>query len=275
MILKLFRILKTRIFLKIEWIISKCSDKLFLFLGNTYNFMRRNNVVYRSTKNGLYSASDANTKIYFSNKSQALHAYSSGLTKRLHDLSRVYFLNEIEFKDGDLILDCGANVGDIHCYLKTFEKAAIRYIGFEPSPPEFKALSENAGSDNSRNVGLWNKSGTLRFYLSSDGADSSLIEPPVFSQVIDVKTVRLDEMIDEPIKLLKLEAEGAEPEVLLGALGALSSIEYISADLSMERGKFQESTIIPVVNFLLENGFIIQNIRFDRLVVLFKNGNYK
>ena len=33
------------------------------------------------------------------------------------------------------------------------------------------------------------------------------------------------------IKLLKLEAEGAEPEVIIGSLKVLKYIDYIAADL--------------------------------------------
>ena len=47
----------------------------------------------------------------------------------------------------------------------------------------------------------------------------------------------------EKIKLLKLQAEGAEPEVSKGSLNSLKNIKFITADLGPERGLNQESTL--------------------------------
>ena len=52
------------------------------------------------------------------------------------------------------------------------------------------------------------------------------------------------------IKLLKLEAEGYEPEILLGANKILDKIEYIAIDGGYERGKNSEETLSSQLNFL-------------------------
>ena len=78
-----------------------------------------------------------------------------------------------------------------------------------------------------------------------------------------VETTKLESLLKDigylskNLKLLKLEAEGAEPEVIKGALNLLKNIEYIAADLGPERGFNQESTLKEVVNILLENNFEI------------------
>lgn len=88
-----------------------------------------------------------------------------------------------------------------------------------------------------------------------------------------VQQIRLDKLIDERVKLLKIDAEGAEEEVIIGAKNLLSKIEYIAVDLGFENGKKQESTAPPVINFLLKNDFtlfaISKNERF-----LFQNSNF-
>jgi hypothetical protein len=69
--------------------------------------------------------------------------------------------------------------------------------------------------------------------------------------------------------LLKLEAEGAEIEVIEGAERILSKTRYITADLGFERkGK---STLPDVTNYLLQKGFEIVEFSSPRIVVLFKN----
>ena len=65
------------------------------------------------------------------------------------------------------------------------------------------------------------------------------------------------------IKLLKLEAEGAEPEIVQGIGEKLDLIEYISADLGFERNR--ESTFAPVTNYLLERNFEVINIYPSRV----------
>ncbi len=48
-------------------------------------------------------------------------------------------------------------------------------------------------------------------------------------------------------------------------------MHFITADLGYERGMLEESTLVPVVNFLLERGFSIRAISHDRIVALFEN----
>ncbi len=53
-----------------------------------------------------------------------------------------------------------------------------------------------------------------------------MIEPNAYSEIINVEVSRLDDLIKElklaPVKLLKLEAEGYEPEILRGLSGCLN-----------------------------------------------------
>ncbi len=122
------------------------------------------------------------------------------------------------------------------------------------------------------NVGLFDTNKTLDFFVSSEGADSSLIRPKKFTHIVKVNAHRLDELLpNRKIKLLKLEAEGAELEVSLGCQNILGNIEYISADLGFERGVEESSTLVPVVNYLLSHGFTLVEVSKGRRVALFKN----
>ena len=75
----------------------------------------------------------------------------------------------------------------------------------------------------------------------------------------------------DQIQILKLEAEGAEPEILEGAGRVLERVEWIVADLGFERGSAQKTTRPEVVNFLLPQEFQLVDIRPARLVAVFKN----
>ncbi len=76
------------------------------------------------------------------------------------------------------------------------------------------------------------------------------------------------------MKLLKLEAEGAEPEILAGVEKRLPLIEYISADLGPERGVDQESTAAAAIDYLLARNFRLIDVYCDRVTCLFKNAAF-
>ena len=73
-------------------------------------------------------------------------------------------------------------------------------------------------------------------------------------QTID-QFIKQNKIKGKKIKLLKLEAEGYEPEILQGCQNNLENIEYISADLGPERGLSNQCTIVEVTNFLICKDF--------------------
>lgn len=223
----------------------------------------------------VFRARSKKYTLCFRHEAQAYYACKRGIVRRLELLGETYFLPRIDFAAGDIVVDCGANVGELK-YWFVERGIAVEYIGVEPSPLEHRCLAENVAPSQTFNVGLWDRDGTLDFYVSSQMADSSLIEPPEYDEIIQVPTRRLDGLLaGKRIKLLKLEAEGAEPEAIAGCESLLGSIEYISADLGFERGVEQTSTLGEVTNFLLARGFeIVANGR-KRLTVLYRNTRKK
>lgn len=202
-------------------------------------------------------------------------ACRGGISSRTQRLANWYFLPLINFEPGDLVVDCGANVGELKLYFKE-SGLPVEYIGIEPSPLEFECLKENVAPSEALNIGLWNCDGELDFFVSSELADSSFIEPRIYEKLIKVQTKRLDSLLaNRKIKLLKLEAEGAEPEVLVGCSKILDRIEYISADVGFERGVDRTSTLAAVTNHLLANGFELVEVQpKQRLTALFRNAAY-
>lgn len=194
--------------------------------------------------------------------------FMRGLAYRRDSLAKTYFLDKVTITSKDVVVDCGANIGEIGNFLVD---SKCEYHAFEPSELESKLISKNVPGAQVHKYGLWKEECELSFFQASETADSSLIEPVQFDTTTRVQAKRLDQFGFDKIKLLKLEAEGAEPEVLEGATSLLKNIEYISADLGFERGRDAESTFLPVLNFLVARGFVVAEIDFDRLTVLFKN----
>lgn len=220
----------------------------------------------------MFKARSAKYEMAYFHEAQAYYACKRGFPRRAQILGETYFLGLVDFHPNDVVIDCGANVGELKLYF-TERGLPVEYIGIEPSPLEFRCLETNVAPSQAINVGLWSGNGELDFFVSSQMADSSLIEPPRYDEIIKVATRRLDELFVgyERIKLLKLEAEGAEPEVLRGSDGILPRIEYISADVGFERGVEQKSTMAAVTNYLLARGFELVEIGYPRLTALYRN----
>jgi hypothetical protein len=70
--------------------------------------------------------------------------------------------------------------------------------------------------------------------------------------------------------LLKLEAEGFEPEILEGLDIMIQRCEYIAIDGGYEKGENCEQTFTSCTNYLLSNGFKIIDIYFPWFRALYK-----
>ena len=253
---------------------------LFCILFNLKSFLTCRKTRFDFDKKSFkYIASNKKYKRYFYARRQSFYAYQEGIDKRAEQIGREYLLHNIEFKDGDTVIDCGANIGDLELYF-VLKKIKVDYLAFEPSPAEFECLTLNLILEKSRsfNLGLFNKPGFLKFYISSEHADSSFIKPHKFENIEFINTERFENIYKDlnlnKIKLLKLEAEGAEPEILLGSKSVLHNIEYIAADVGFERGIEQRSTLPGVNNFLMVNQFKLVDNGRRRIVLLYKNQNF-
>jgi FkbM family methyltransferase len=216
---------------------------------------------------------------FFAFRKQGLMAFNNGIRNRGLNLASAYLLNTISFSDSDYVIDVGANTGDLFIYFNGLNKN-INYLGFEPGLREYFCLKNNVGESRCQNIALGDSEAMLKFFYKPEFGDSSLIEMANYSSVYEVKVRKLDDVLNDlnlsnvKIKLLKLEAEGAEPEILNGMVNSLEFFEYIAVDLGFERGVAQDSTLPAVTNFLLSYGFLVQDISRSRLALLFKNTRF-
>ena len=249
---------------------KQVSGRLFTIIFNLQLMLKTNNRCYFDGEKYFVKDLDTNIIYFFYEKSHRKY-FVDGLEKQGIKIGNKYFLDEIKFDENDLVIDCGANLGTLKLYF-LYKNIDISYIGIEPEPTTYKCLQKNVSPSKTLNIGLWNEEKTLEFFLFSKGSDSSFIKPKKFTEKIEIKTKRLDVLFpDDKIKLLKVEAEGAEPEVIAGLENILDNIEYISCDLGPERGINEETTFVPVINYLYNKGFEL--ISVNNYFVLLKNKN--
>ena len=258
---KIFLIIKGKI---LSYVINNFEGKFFCKVINFY--YKKNGRIYFD--GSQYFKEINNKKFYYPNNRILRIVNNEDLL--IKNIRASYCLDEIDFSNDDVIIDCGANVGELKLAIEAYGKN-INYFGFEPDEATFKCLSKN-NSDNKNlfNKALSNKNEKNKFFLDTAGGNSSLV---YFGKdnFIEIDCARLDMMdIPKKIKLFKVEAEGFEPEVLYGAEKILKNIEYISVDFGSERGMDQKNTVIEVNSFLLNNNFKLYKFSNHRTVGLYK-----
>lgn len=222
----------------------------------------------------LYRVTDGEHAHWFADRERGFALYADGLDSRRDELCRSYLLDRVEFRPSDVVVDCGANYADLALVLNG-RIAPHNYITFEPGAQEFGAIRQNAPAGVNNNVGLGNRNETRRFYVNNRFADSSVIEPASYHDVVDVETVTLSSYVRDhglsDIRLLKLEAEGFEPEILDGAADVLGSIDYVAIDGGHERGVNQDETFSDQTNRLAGAGFEMVGVNLEWGRALFRN----
>ena len=245
----------------------KTHGKIYQLLFNLFSLLKKSpNRIY--FEENYYYNTEINWRFY--HRKQGLYAYGKGFKKRKNELLSTYLIKNLEFEDDDVVIDIGANNGDFYL---CFDKK-IKYFAYEPSPLVFSNLEYNIKNHNLFNKGLSNLADNkIDFYLKDEFGDSSILPINDYTKKISIETTTLDKEIDkiqQKIKLIKLEAEGFEPEILQGLKKHLNSVQYITIDCGFERGIKQESTIAECSNYLLKNNFEMIDFGSPRIVALFK-----
>lgn len=211
-----------------------------------------------------------------------MHYYKCGIASRLDFLKSEYLSDEIVFSPNDILIDVGANIGEFS--LSHSQGMDVRVIAIEPEEKEFSALQLNLSNAQCEliNKPVWSEKGVHEFFPNNQSGDSSLIRfnhqiEPVLVECTTIDDVLLQSKLvgkNERIKFLKLEAEGAEPEVLIGMTDNLTRVEYVAVDVGAERGISKESTLIEVLDILSNAGFVPIKFGLPRAVILLRNGSF-
>ena len=193
--------------------------------------------------------------------------YMPSVQSRIDYMLERYRVNE--YTRDALIFDIGAHVGE---FAIAAAATAKKIICFEPDPIARSALLKNTKRFENILVvpeALSNKDSIQSFYVATKKADSSLFQPEEFDEKIEVKAKRLDSYDFSTSEysniILKMDAEGFEPEVLQGAISWLKRIDLVSIDVAPERG--DADTYKDVKDILDSLGFEKKLLTDDEVLV--------
>ena len=151
------------------------------------------------------------------------------LSNRKWEKKIVNIFNENITKE-DTVIDVGSYIG-----LHTIElsKLAKKVFSFEPVPLISACVEKTVKAMNIKNVihknvgcGADNRSDFIHTNYNGDSSMAG-IRDHMFSQKFACEIVKLDDIINEPIKLMKIDVEGSEFNVLAGAIGIIEEYKPI------------------------------------------------
>jgi FkbM family methyltransferase len=167
-----------------------------------------------------------------------------GIDYALNRLATQYGSTDEDIDSASYIVDGGANIGEYAWW--AMKKGAAGAILIEPDKKNLACARLNLRKYEHKieylETALSKISGVSKFYFSKDSANSSMYindslkENP---EIEMVKTITLDQVFSTYLKgfkyILKLDAEGHEPEVIQGGRQFFKHASMFSIDVSAER----------------------------------------
>lgn len=172
----------------------------------------------------------------------------------------------VAVEPGDTVVDIGAFIGEFSRQAAT---VAERVIAVEPDDRNTNVLHRNletAENVSVLNRAVWHTTGKQSFNVAQDPSEGSIltVDHTEVEDTIELDTIRVDDLATEfgleAIDYLKVEAEGAEPEVLQ-SIGELP-VRKLAVECAPEREG--EAPVEEVSEWLFEHDYTVK--RRDHIV---------
>lgn len=184
-------------------------------------------------------------------------------------------------RPGDTFVDGGANLGVLSLIGGKLVGPTGKVVAFEPQPAALQRMRENlALNPQLTNIelveqGVWHEPGGFTMYhFEDDGIDGVSMgkrSDKAVAQEIAIKTTRIDAVVDGPVKLIKLDVEGAELAALQGASGLLNegAMPHVIAELkgiTAQAFGYDPIEVVDYLNGLHKPGFGLTLLKTRRAV---------
>ncbi|MEO1420469.1 MAG: FkbM family methyltransferase [Pseudomonadota bacterium] len=151
----------------------------------------------------------------------------------------------VEPRDGELLIDIGANIGWYALLFETLCRGTTAEVhAFEPAPDNLDLIRHNLQQNQAQHVtlhemGLSDNSEGAALHLFSDANRGRHSLLPINDHAtVDIPTARLDDVLesmqlaDRPVRLMKIDIEGFELIALRGAHATLECCEVVVTEFS-------------------------------------------
>jgi FkbM family methyltransferase len=193
-------------------------------------------------------------------------------------------------REGDVFVDCGANIGLYSLYAAALVGGRGRVLAFEPSPREIARLKENIRLNDFKQIDVFpyalsDTDGTTTFNLADAqkagqntlGTSFGYADTACAEQ-ITVPLRRLDDVCAGEklpnLRLIKIDVEGAELHVLRGAMHTLKTYRpVLLLEIFPSSLAGMNATVAELEMFLREQNYIFysinnENAQWDAMATL-------
>lgn len=189
----------------------------------------------------------------------------------MREIINVYKWDKIDFQAGDVVVDIGAHVGVISLYLAN-KYPDIKVYAYEPIPANFERLLRNIGANKAKNVVAVNKA------VTSDGRNIDLYGNPEVTSggaslfgdgeiKTEAETVTLEQLFEkheiERCKLLKIDCEGSEYEILRNSSEILTRVDHLRGEFHHIEGESIDD-LVKFCEELIDDVFISPEVGHDK-----------
>ena len=211
---------------------------------------------------------------------------SRGISRRNFEEGEWRFVERF-LKPDMIVLDVGAHHGFYTILCSKKVGTTGRVIAFEPSPGEQRKLSFHLKLNHCKNVKIepyalaaQNGKATLFIIKGRDTVFNSLRPPAVSmpTETIAVSTIRLDDYLKSvclhKVDFVKIDAEGAELEILQGAEHSLmaESSPIMMIEVSDDRTRPWGYSSSAIYDFLAEQGYTWFSVTDNGFLRLYEKG---
>jgi len=180
-------------------------------------------------------------------------------------------------KQGDVVLDIGANIGYYAELISKLVGEKGRVHCFEPDSINFKHLQNNCGSISNlvlNNTAVGPKTEKLKIYTSKNlNVDHRTYEPEDYDEVLEIDAVSIDDYLkgkEQKVQLIKMDIQGFEMQAVQGMKDTLKNnpgLKIISEFWPYGLLK-AGSSALAYFEFLKQNGFTVQLLKNKGLETL-------
>lgn len=180
------------------------------------------------------------------------HIFDHIASGQIPEQETILFLARV-LEPGDVFIDIGAHIGFYSLFAATVTGPSGRVISCEPEPNNFADLIRNKEENGfkhieAHNAAVSDKVGVLPLWVNQDNDGGHALwnvgthpfnsKSSETSEVIDINTLSIDTLISQSgidrVKVIKIDAEGAERMILDGAKDAFlnGAIDFIICEIN-------------------------------------------
>lgn len=223
-------------------------------------------------------------KIIFAPGMRRWRMYRNGIDVRLERVARRYGLHDLSpTGEDEWVVDVGAYMGEWSLYML---RKGFNVLSIEPDPLAARCYERNinlhAPAERKwvldERVCMHEDRSSVTFHSEPVNADGSIFPSikhasfPLTREAARLDSIINDRIGEKKICALKMDAEGAEPEVLMGAKNLLAGELQIGIDASAER--LGENTIEECKKILIDAGYNITGRQSGDIVMATSSRKY-